>query len=245
MHVRISIVLIVAICLFTSGLFAPRAISATDGRLETVSEALRRHNIEHTEPALVAALQNQDPEVRELAARALADDGAKHTIPSIKDALSTETVPTNQANIAFSLARLGEEGGRETLKKMCSDATEPEWLRMLAAVNMRSLNDDSCLPSIMQVLQSRGNPDGRKQALYLVPSFSHLPAQSFRPLLDLVEKELSDPESGVRMTASSVLGQIGDVSAIPYLRKAIAREYNEGCREQMRMDLKNLEKREH
>jgi len=49
----------------------------------------------------------------------------------------------------------------------------------------------------------------------------------------------------VRMAASSVLAQIGDVSAIPHLRNALAKEKNDGCRLTMRLVLQQLEKKGH
>ena len=47
------------------------------------------------------------------------------------------------------------------------------------------------------------------------------------------------------MTASSVLGQIKDIDAIPHLRKVVAKEQNLSCREQMEIDLEHLEKAQH
>jgi HEAT repeat protein len=135
--------------------------------------------------------------------------------------------------------------GRETLKNMCDDVTKRGWDRMLAAEYMSQLHDDSCLPAIVQVLRSGRDADGQTQALYLVPSFQHLPEEDFQPLFGLVVKALEDPENGVRMAASFVLGQIGDVSAIPHLRKALAKEHDEGCRSTMQSVLQQLEKEGH
>ena len=56
----------------------------------TFGELLKRHNIQLTQPALVDALRNADPEVRYLAAHKLAEDKAVETIPAIKDALASD-----------------------------------------------------------------------------------------------------------------------------------------------------------
>ncbi|MGD0214914.1 MAG: HEAT repeat domain-containing protein [Terriglobales bacterium] len=245
MGIRAFAVFVIVFSLATTELVAQHSSSTTEGPLETSNDVLRRHHIAHTEPALIAALQNNDPEVRELAAVVLAEDGAKDAIPSIVEALRAETVPENQASMALSLARLGESMGRETLKNMCDDATKPDRLRMAAAVKMRYLHDDSCLPAVGLVLQSGRDAAARTQALYLVPSFRHLPEEDFQPLFGLVVKALEDREHGVRMAASSVLGQIGDVSAIPHLRNALAKEQNDGCRLTMRLVLQQLEKKGH
>jgi HEAT repeat protein len=245
MRVRISGVFLIVISLLASQLFAQDAVSNGEGALETetTEHTLQRFHIAHTEPALIKALRSHHWEVRVLAAFVLAEDGAKDAIPAIEEVLRTETVPGHQVNIAFSLARLGESTGRETLKSMCADSTQLGSDRMLAAVYMRDLHDDSCLPYIVQVLQSGGDVDGQIQALYLVPSFRHLPEEGFQPLFGLVVRALTDPESRIRMTASSVLGQIGDVSAIPYLRNALAKESDEGSRITMQLVLQQLEKK--
>ena len=78
------------------------------GPLPTFGELLKRHNIQLTQPALVDALRNTDPEVRDLAANKLAEDKAVETIPAIKDALASEKVPWTRMNIALALAEMGE-----------------------------------------------------------------------------------------------------------------------------------------
>ena len=58
----------------------------------TFGELLKRHNIQLTQPGLVDALRNTDPDVRYLAALKLAEDKAVETIPAIKDALASARV---------------------------------------------------------------------------------------------------------------------------------------------------------
>jgi hypothetical protein len=82
-----------------------QATSESNGALPTLGELLKGHNIELTQPALVGALTNADPEVRYLAALKLAEDKEDGAIPAIKDALTSEGVPWTRMNIA--LAQLG------------------------------------------------------------------------------------------------------------------------------------------
>ena len=90
--------------------------------LPTFGELLRRHNIELTQSALIAALKNPDPEVRYLAASKLAEDRASEAIHEIKQALASEKVPWTRMNIAFALAGMGESVGFDTLEDNCKNA---------------------------------------------------------------------------------------------------------------------------
>ena len=91
------------------------------GAVPTFGELLKRHNIQSTQSALVDALRNTDPEVRDLAANKLAEDKAVETIPAIKDALASEKVPWTRMNIALALADMGESIGFDTLEDNCKN----------------------------------------------------------------------------------------------------------------------------
>lgn len=221
---------------------AQQRTQAKSGQPETAKVVLQRRHIALTQSGMVAALRSPDPEVRESAAQVLAENGAKDAIPSIVEALKAETVPANQVNIAFWLAQLGEEMGRASLKGTCDDPSKPRPIRMLAAINMRYLKDDYCLPAVVDALQSDDDPDSRMQALSLVPGFGHLSPEESQKLFDLVVKALEDQTPGVRMTASHTLGRLGNVSAMPHLQGALAKEDNETCRLQMQIDLQRLQK---
>ena len=84
------VTLILAVALVGS---QPISQNNDGGPLPTFGEVLKRHNIQLTQPALVDALRDTDPEVRYLAAHKLAEDKAVETIPAIKDALASEKVP--------------------------------------------------------------------------------------------------------------------------------------------------------
>jgi HEAT repeat protein len=215
---------------------------AADGQLETTKQALKRHHIALNEQALLLALQHPDPEVRELAAQALAEDGHKDAISSIEKALLVETVPGNRVNISLFLAQLGDSTGRDNLKQICHDVNQPAYIRMLAAINMRYLQDESCIGAVFNVLDSSSTDDSgaKVQALSLLPSFK-LQENSQR-VLEAVTKALTDPTPAVRIAASSTLGSLGRTAAIPYLREVLDKEQESACRFQMSLDLQRLEK---
>ena len=73
------------------------------GRLATFGELLQEHNVELTQPALLAALNSSDADVRYLSAMKLAEDKVVGAVPAMKAALAAETVPRDRVNIAFAL----------------------------------------------------------------------------------------------------------------------------------------------
>jgi HEAT repeat protein len=91
------------------------------------------------------------------------------------------------------------------------------------------------------MLQSGSDPDARIQALYLVPSLNHLAGEEPAKVVDLIANgALHDQMPRVRMAASNTLGRLGDVSAIPYLRNALAKESDGACRIVMQTALQRL-----
>src|ERR1700757_1227436 len=104
--------------MFSHGLFAillaMMFASKQSAPIPTFGELLRRHNIELTQSALIAALKNPDPDVRDLAAQKLAEDGATEATPAIIQALAAERVPWTRMNIALALAEMGESIGFDT-----------------------------------------------------------------------------------------------------------------------------------
>jgi HEAT repeat protein len=218
-------------------------IPVAEGQPETTKEQLKRHHVALTEQGLIKALGSREAEVRELAAQALSEDGYKDAVPSIEQALLAETVPGNRVNIALSLAKLGDPVGRELLKSTCDNDTEPAHIRTLAAVDMSYLHDESCATAVFDVLKSTSPDDvgAREQALSLLPGLKELKKQNAQRILDAAAKALRDDAPGVRMIASSTLSSLGDPSAIPYLRSALDKEQDEGCRLQLSVDLAKLQ----
>jgi hypothetical protein len=83
-----------------------------------------------TEPALIAALKNPDPDVRFLAAMKLSEDKATDAIPQVKEAIAVEKVPRTRVNMAVALGLLGDPGGHHELKRLCADTGFPPEFRL-------------------------------------------------------------------------------------------------------------------
>lgn len=129
--------------------FAQKAPAKIDGgRFRTFGELLRERNVELTEPALLAALNSSDVDVRYLAAMKLAEEKVVGAVPAIKATLAAETVPRDRANIAFALGLLGDPSGRDELKRMCADESFPSEFRLYAVRYISDLGvetDEGCL----------------------------------------------------------------------------------------------------
>jgi HEAT repeat protein len=107
----------------SAGSFAQETPGAQSGsvRLSRFGDLLREDHIELTEPSLIRALKNPNPEVRFLASMKLAEDKAIDAIPEVKEALAAEKVPRTRVNLAVGLGLLGDPGGRDELEGLCAD----------------------------------------------------------------------------------------------------------------------------
>jgi len=214
-------------------------------KLYRYGELLQQHNIELTEPALINALKNPDPDVRYLAAMKLAEGKAFATIPAIEEAVRVEKDPRDQVNMALALGLLSDQIGLAKLKKVCADKNFVPEFRLYAVrymFDLHSQKDEDCLAAAEQLAASRNvNIGDRVSALSLLPSFQNLTTDESPKIVNLVANCLEDSEPVVQLAASSALVNLGGASAIPYLRSAIAREKDENVRAALERDLKKLE----
>jgi|ERR1700693_3570070 HEAT repeat protein len=225
-------------------LAAGHPISASNGPLPTFGELLKRHHIQLTQPALVDALKNADPEVRYLASQKLAEDKATETIPAIKDALAVEKVPSTRMNIAFALAELGESTGFDILEDNCRNRDLGPGIRARSAEYMLRLDRESaiCLNAVLDVLQTAG--DGyRAEAASLLPRFHNPSAEESEEVFVTLVRALHASGVSVRLEAGRSLADLGDRRAIPELHDAVASEQDQGIRQQLEQDLKLLQEK--
>ena len=203
------------------------------------AEILRQHNIPLTKDALLAALRNDDPEVRGLAAGQLADERAYDVIPAIAAALEAERGRVARVNIASALIELGDERGTHALQQDCEDTSLNMQDRLQSASQLHIFHDESCWKTVVEAAQSRDSLV-RFSALTMIPYFKTPPELSRAFLLN----GLRDQDLSVRMAASSGLINLGDVAAIPALEAAIAAETNPMLRSTMEQGVKFLQKKQ-
>jgi HEAT repeat protein len=212
-------------------------------KLYRYGDLLREHNIDLTEPALVRALKNPDASVRYLAAMKLAEDKAVDATPAIEQALAAEGIPRDRVNIALALGLLGDQSGREELKKLCGDRNLVPEFRLYAVRYTFDLHfqDERCLAATEQIVESKDVTfSDRISALELLSRFQDLTAEQSQKILQLTLNCLADTEPTVRIAAGQTLASFGNGSAIPHLEGAIAREQDEGVRSVLKEQLKKL-----
>ena len=226
--------------------------SDSNGQPTTIGELLRKHGVDLSQASLLLALRSRDSSVRYLAAMKLAEDKAVDTIPAIEATLNAESLPRNRVNIALALGLLGDELGRDELKKVCADKEFPSEFRMYAVRYMFDLGiekDEGCLHAAeetVQLVDSENFHSGdRVTALELLPRFRMLTPQESQTVFQLVLDRLNDSEAMVRMEASRSLATLGNQDAIPYLDAAIAMEQDENIRSVLETNRKDLQQKRH
>lgn len=205
--------------------------------LPTFGELLKRHNIELTQSALITALKNPDPEVRDLAANKLAEDGATEAIPAIKQALASEKVPWIRMNIAYALAQMGESIGFDTLQDNCKNKDSGN-IRVRSAEYLLRFNRDStaCLSGVLDVLKDVSDGD-KIVAAELLPKYRKLSKEDSEKVFAGLVQALHASGPAGRMAAGQALADLRDTRGIAELERAVGVEQEEVVRSQLEKDL--------
>ena len=145
---------------------APKWLAGTPPPpVETFADGLTRRNIPLTEPELLAALKNPDPEIRSLAAAQLAASDDHPALKYMITAFQDERDPQVQVNIAGAASWLGSNIAIQQLKNICRDVNQPSTARLDAAryISNKQLPDAS-------------PQSGRSPATTRTPPFASLPS---------------------------------------------------------------------
>jgi HEAT repeat protein len=226
----------------------------TEGPLPTLEQMLERRGIQLTKQGLLSALLDLRAVVRSLAARKLAQDALRDSIPAIAAALSVEEAPGTREILAASLASLGEEQGFAALRDMCK-ANFPAGLRRFAASDMLQLHNEECVGDLVNVLRfvrdsAPGHPlrDNFLQVgLYDLDTFppQHPTERQQADFRELAVSCLASKSRDIRIAASRVLGTFGDGTSAQELQRAVAVEEDRDVRTRMLADLQRLKDRQH
>ncbi len=85
-------------------------------------QVLLSHHIAFTEQGVMAALRSDNAEVRKYASRVLSNHWPKNAASPIEVAMLREDVEFNRVSMAFDLAKLGENAGRQMLASVTTPA---------------------------------------------------------------------------------------------------------------------------
>ena len=211
---------------------------------ENTEQFLQKYNIPIARQAVTAALVNEDAGVRKSASHVLCRRWPRDAVRPIQAAMLREDDSLVRVSLANDLAQLGDPAGKEMLVTECHKSGEWGSIRILAARDMLDLHDDSCVGAVLEILRSPSDPQdtyGKVDALQFVPDlFKHLSGREYRNAIDLTTNALSDPDPGVRLTASVTLGRLGDPSATAALQAAIATEQDATVQKAMLDELRHL-----
>jgi beta-lactamase regulating signal transducer with metallopeptidase domain len=163
--------------------------------------------------ALVRALDDSVPAVREDAAYALGRLDAQAAIPRLAVTLARDPASRVREMAAWALGQIGDHGGGATLgaaaRRDSSDA-----VRAMAAWALGRVGDPATAPDLEIVLRDRST-DVRGRAAWALGTIA--PARAPAGLV----AALRDPDADVRLRAAWALGRIGDTTAVPGLATAL------------------------
>ena len=221
-------------------LFVILAQASSSQAPETFSQALTRHHIALTKPALLMALADSDKEVRGLAAAELAEMKAVDTIPEIMRAAEAEKEGLTQVNIAAAATWMGSSEGLGLLKKLCREPSLSPYARQNAARTIFDKGDHACFTEIADMIRPSFDTGTRIGALYLLSQLHDRTEEETKLVLARLVVALSDPESRMRLEACQGLRWLHDAGAVAPLRAAIVNEHEEFTRTEMQSVLEFL-----
>jgi len=217
---------------------APKWLAGTPPPpVETFADGLTRRNIPLTEPDLLAALKNPDPEIRSLAAAQLAASDDHPALKYMITAFQDERDPQVQVNIAGAATWLGSNIAIEQLKTICKDVNQPSTARLDAARYISNKQLPDCFPAVREI--ARNDQDATVRVLAITAALSYH-GQS-EAAQKIATQALTDIDPTVRTTAADSLRHLRATDAIPALQICLQTEGDETAREHFREAIRVLQ----
>jgi HEAT repeat protein len=239
----------VCVAIFVCGFQSTVAQTMQSGNnvpLTSFADSLRARGIDTFPSALVAALHNDDPKIRALAAYKLAEDRHKEAIPAIEAALSTEKNPQTRVGISSALWSLGDEEGRKQLETICTNPSLPTSVITNATNNLQMRGQGGKCANTILTLIDRATESYQRQAL--LPLFPGMYSGSIPEVATRMvaspQGMLSDKSPAVRIMASHVLVQMGSKSSAELIQSASMRETDPVVQSSLIEDLAALDTRD-
>jgi len=204
------------------------SVACSNRGRRSFGDSLRAHGIDLSESSLIAALQNNDPEVRSLAVAKLLEDHDLQSVSSIEKVLSAETNSNAKVEIAGALASFGDPLGAKYLVAMCTDPSLPT-LAMSAAVHGLALAHYShpqftspavCADTVLDLFDNR--PDSKVDMVELFAAMYHEVSQSQADRMFADAQSLLQSDSlSSRIVGSDILASLGFTAALDLLHTAM------------------------
>jgi HEAT repeat protein len=205
---------------------------------------------------LIVLLQDQDPQVRVVAAQALGKIAVPDTAPALLRSLD-DADPAVRAMSAWALGNLGEDAldqaGMELARRL--DDPSPA-VKQASARALGALGSTQTIIDLLTERLARSDVETRRAAVQaltwleagsayhaLIAALGDPDAQvrqgavaalgemvDPRSLPAIRDRLLKDPDAGVRSEAAYRLGKFGDRTIVPALRSASARDQDDAVR---------------
>jgi HEAT repeat protein len=185
------------------------------GRLAraTKTVAVRLHPaVPEGVPALIRALQDPDPYVREIAAQGLGYVGDERGAPALGHALR-DPVPAVRRRAAAALITVPAKAAQKDLQRAVKSDPDPV-VRRYAVEALGWIEDDTVIPTLIAAA-SDSNPRVRRFAA------QELGRRSASQALNALVSLFNDPDEDVRWQAVLAVGKLRDKRAVGALLKAL------------------------
>jgi hypothetical protein len=243
--------IVVVFCFITSGFATSQkrvVSSSTGGPLTPFADTLRAHGFDTSEPSLLRALGNSDPEVRSVAALKLAEDHHFGAVRSIKDALASESNLRTRIAMSEAIWGLHDPKGIASLQAMCSDQSLAlsDLVEVVQHLNILGHSSQLCADPVFRHLASAGNSsEAREIALPALPNmYRWVSPEEASQIVTTLQEMLTDSSAYGRLEAGHSLVRIKSYASADALRTAISRQTDSVVRSSLQEDLDELEKKE-
>jgi HEAT repeat protein len=164
-----------------------------------------------TVEALIAALADSDPDVRETVVMTLGRMRDERIVPALLPLLKDSNTDVRE-HVVFALSRSGDPRAAAAVMTMIDDAS-PDVRQQAVHLLGQSRNRDA-VPALLKALKD-SSADVRQQAVFGLGQLRD--ASAVEPLLEA----LKDSSADVRQQAAFALGQTRDPRALPALTAAL------------------------
>ena len=170
-------------------------------------------------PGVSVALRDGNVDVRRAAVQAVGQFKDPSVVPALLTMVRDPDAEVRR-NVAEALGELEEASAVDALIGLTRDPDVE--VRRNALESLSSFEDQRALPAFLAALRD-SDPDARQHAAEAIGNLHEFVKSAPRPLMDA----LSDQSRDVRHSAAHALGNIGDVAAIPGLKRLTTDTDNE------------------
>jgi HEAT repeat protein len=188
-----------------------------DKRAASPEELLRAYGVDLATPTLIGALSNNEPVVREMAAKVLATRSDQSALPELRKQLADKYVYARLA-AAFALVKLDDLAGKQVLTE--SLASPVGTVAVAAASYLLDSGDAIGWDRVMKATEMPADSSVRVSVVRLLPRFIAFQDREALVRAKLIGLLLSDGDNTVRMVAADELQHLDGADVREAFKKA-------------------------